>query len=988
MNARGNATYYTYSPTFQQAYLTNTTQILTPSVNITSSYTYDFATGNMVATIDPMGNRTDYSYDAVQRMTLLKHPPVGGVRWNITMAFQDAENSVGIKNEKGNYTEFYIDGLVRVTEVEKYYGDLSSQVLSTEHLTYDWQNNINKRTAPDGNATSYAYDALGRITRITNPGGTYRTVSYDDVSFSETYLDERQNKTIRFYDALQRLTSVREYYSSSSYYTTSYFYDEIGDLVKVAGANPQILAFNPTDDAYIRPDQPNSNFGSATTLQVDNSPVKDFLLKFNVTGVGASQVTKAKLRLYQVDASNKGGDFYKTVTSSWMESTVTWNNAPATTGSAVATLGAVAASTWYEVDITSAVTGDGVISLRVKSTSSDGADYTSKEGTVWFKPQLLVTLSTGQTTTHSYDNLNRLILTNYPDGFNETRTYDNMGNLVTKKDPNGNSVTYSYDALNRLTKKTYPDSTSANIGYDKNGRRVSLSNADSSATVTYDSRNRMTSESWTITGSPFSMSYTYDSVGNPASVTYPDGTTVTSSIDSLNRANTVKKGAATLATLTYRPDGLVSTISYGNGVLTTYSYDSRARTTRIKVERSGNSLLDLNYGYDATSNVVSIGTESYSYDHLNRLTYSSGPWGAIQYGYNSVGDRLWIKEGSNTTYTYGAYNRLLAAGSTSFTYDNNGNLKSKTSGGTTYEHFYDYENRLTKIMQGTSTLGTYTYDALDSRVKRVEGTSTSFYLNRGVSVVYEKLGNSHLDFVLIGDQIIAKLSGNNEFYFHQDILGGTRLVTKGTQTDFSTNYKPFGPQYGATGIDPVYKYTGQQHDAATGLYYYGARYYDISLGRFVSRDPASSQASDPQSSCPYAYAQNNPETFSDPTGRCVDAGSFAVDVVWLFAGLLGLWWIRWTHASLWAALAWNFVINWKSQTAYYAVTRDAWGWFWNVGIPAGKDILLALVQKLSFFAKLAAVAKIISGWWWLDVAISVVVFIGTALIPLATGGFC
>jgi len=83
-----------------------------------------------------------------------------------------------------------------------------------------------------------------------------------------------------------------------------------------------------------------------------------------------------------------------------------------------------------------------------------------------------------QTTTYSYDDLNRLVLTLYPDGFNETRTYDNMGNLLSRKDPNGKTVNYSYDALNRLGNVTYSDSTKATYTYDKNGNMLSLSTSE------------------------------------------------------------------------------------------------------------------------------------------------------------------------------------------------------------------------------------------------------------------------------------------------------------------------------------------------------------------------------------------------------------------------------------------------------------------------------------------------------------------------------
>lgn len=152
----------------------------------------------------------------------------------------------------------------------------------------------------------------------------------------------------------------------------------------------QTLTFAPTDDAYVTADSPDTNFGSATTLQVDNSPVKNFLIKFSVTGTGTSKVTSAGLRLFVVDPSDSGGDFYLAV-ATWNEGTVTWNNAPGITGNIVASLGSVSSGVWYEVDITSIVTGDGIVSIRVISRSSNGADYSSSEGTN--APQLIVAIS-------------------------------------------------------------------------------------------------------------------------------------------------------------------------------------------------------------------------------------------------------------------------------------------------------------------------------------------------------------------------------------------------------------------------------------------------------------------------------------------------------------------------------------------------------------------------------------------------------------------
>jgi hypothetical protein len=155
------------------------------------------------------------------------------------------------------------------------------------------------------------------------------------------------------------------------------------------------MIFGPTADATIKADSPDMNYESSK-LEVDNSPVEHSLLKFSVSGVGTRQVIGAKLRLYTINDSNKGGDFYRVANTSWSESSVTWNTAPTADATPIASLGAVAINTWYEVDVTSLITGNGTYSLRVKSTSSDGADHHSKE-TVSFAPQLVLTLDTGGT---------------------------------------------------------------------------------------------------------------------------------------------------------------------------------------------------------------------------------------------------------------------------------------------------------------------------------------------------------------------------------------------------------------------------------------------------------------------------------------------------------------------------------------------------------------------------------------------------------------
>jgi hypothetical protein len=110
-----------------------------------------------------------------------------------------------------------------------------------------------------------------------------------------------------------------------------------------------------------------------------------------VSGVGTQQVTSAKLRLYCVNASAGSGGEFRSTSNAWSQANVTWGTAPIASSTVSASLGPVSASRWYEVPVTSLVSGDGAYSVRVTSTSTDGADYSSSEGSASLKPQLVVT---------------------------------------------------------------------------------------------------------------------------------------------------------------------------------------------------------------------------------------------------------------------------------------------------------------------------------------------------------------------------------------------------------------------------------------------------------------------------------------------------------------------------------------------------------------------------------------------------------------------
>ncbi|NUT32341.1 MAG: DNRLRE domain-containing protein [Hamadaea sp.] len=163
------------------------------------------------------------------------------------------------------------------------------------------------------------------------------------------------------------------------------------------GAAAATTTFTPTADTYVDNSATGTNYGASGQLGVDNSPIKRIFLKFAVSGVSGT-VTSAKLRVHTDDVSgaqsNNGGTFRLMSNTGWSETAVTWNAQPAVDGATLGSLGTVSRNTWYEIDVTAHITANGTYSVGVTSSSSDGADYDSRE-TGALAPQLVVTTGTG-----------------------------------------------------------------------------------------------------------------------------------------------------------------------------------------------------------------------------------------------------------------------------------------------------------------------------------------------------------------------------------------------------------------------------------------------------------------------------------------------------------------------------------------------------------------------------------------------------------------
>lgn len=165
----------------------------------------------------------------------------------------------------------------------------------------------------------------------------------------------------------------------------------------------------------------------------------------------------------------------------------------------------------------------------------------------------------------------------------------------------------------------------------------------------------------------------------------------------------------------------------------------------------------------------------------------------------------------------------------------------------------------------TENITTFVYDSTGARVKKTAGSTTTIYLGKD----YDITGSTSTKYIFLGDRRLAtKDSSGTLLFTHEDHISSSNIITdsSGDQAGL-LEYDPYGSTVTHTGTaDPKHKFTGQESDDSTRLYYYGARYMDPQLGRFVTPDPTVQHPSDPQDLNRYSYARNNPIKYNDPTG--------------------------------------------------------------------------------------------------------------------------
>jgi RHS repeat-associated protein len=544
------------------------------------------------------------------------------------------------------------------------------------------------------------------------------------------------------------------------------------------------------------------------------------------------------------------------------------------------------------------------------------AERTDSDGTTTFTYDLLARViemvdPLGVKRTIAYDGLGREVTATADDGTGppttETLAWDDAARTATLIDASRTTSVRTSDALGRLLSVVVGADPAITYAYDPRGvpnaagRLASVTDGQGAGyAYEYDASGAVSRTTVTIAGQDFAFAGTRTPAGQLATLGFPGGDSQANTYNGAGQltntelTNAAGEAVAAVGFSDFTLGGKAQTADFGNGLTRTRTFTPLERLAEEKIaEQSEAALSHRKWSWSTPGLLQSVedlydevSSETFTYDASWRLQSAAGRYGTLAFGYDRGGN-LTSKEG--VTYQY-AGQRVVegrAAGAAVYeaTYDAAGQQTGRTRAGTSQKLSFE-SGELTSVDDVS-----FAYDHKGRRVRKgVGGGSTTLYPSSRFEMTKHADGTTAATRLLVarGELLAAVTDGTGTRYAHRDHAGSVRMLTdSAAAVTARIDYMPYGAVAWRSGSEsPPRAFQGRIWDAETELYYFGARYYDPTSGRFVTADDRPGgplQQRDVMNV--YAFTINDPVNFRDPTGHSIWdlIGSGIADV-----GLIGL----------------------------------------------------------------------------------------------------
>ena len=809
-------------------------RLLTRAVDSqTTTFEYD-GVGNITKTILPNGSFLINEYDKAQRLTAVEDNL--GNRIEYTLDDMGNRTKEDVKDPNDTLTRTLSRTYDSLSQLIETLGGASQKTT----YSYDDNGNQTKMTVDPtpglNQETDQAFDALNRLITTTDAANGVTTYDYDDRDNLTSVEDPEGLTTTYTYDGLDNLTQQL----SPDTGTTSFTYDDAGNRLTQTDAKSIVTTY--TYDALNRLTTivyPEVSPGVASPLDVT------YTYDDCTNGIGrlCQMTDESGTTSYTYDARGNVTSQASTMNGIVQTTSYTYNGADQIT------------KITYPGSRTVDYTYNTIGQVSQITTTYDGTTETVASSITYepFGPLASMSYGNGLTHDRTYDDDYRLtdILTQNGSTLqNLDYTLDKANNItdIVNVLDNTRNQTFDYNLLNRLTDADgiYADT---DYTYDANGNRETSLQNSVTDTYTYAHEDGTVTDSHRlleIDDGTTTQTFTYDANGNTignGSVDFVYGDN--------NRIKEAKTAGTSTVLATYTYNGRGERVKKVTSTDTIYYHYDQSGQLIAETGVNGETLREYLYLNGEPIALTDISNQSATPETFDNDTCGfimTGDWTTANavsgheganYRQASAGTGLWRADWSCSDITAGGLHRVYVKWTADSDRATNAKYTITHTGGSTTVTVNQKENG-----GQFNYLGTFDLDT-SSRISLSDNAN-------GV-VVADAVKVMNID-----------STTSDVAFIHTDHLGTPQLITNGSKTVvWQADYEPFGKASITTGtITNNLRFPGQYYDDETGLHYNYFRYYDPSIGRYITSDPIGLSGG----MNTYLYASANPVRFIDPNG--------------------------------------------------------------------------------------------------------------------------